>query len=490
MQGQLPSQATSVVTRQVDDDNEGGLELGRVVEALRRYSWLIGGLTVVMASVAYWDASREDIVYQASFEILTEPVTVENQVASSVTGSLTSRQQPDTFTLDATKIKLLSSPEVLGPVAEDLQEEYPKVSYEMLKNNLNIQNSGTNILEVAFQHPNADLVTDVLEVVSQAYLRYSLEERQTEVRQGLDFVENQLPRLENRVDQLQGDLQTLRQQYNLVDPDTTGAQLSNAITNIKDQKLTTEIELDELRSVYNALQQELQTSPPEEAASSVLKESARYQELLKQLQTLDSEIAQQSALYLEESPELQLLREKRERLLPLLRQEGRQASAELEAEIQALEDRDRALSEQLAKLNSQVKQLSVVNREYTEIERRLEIATENLNQFLIKKEAFGIDAAQREVPWRLLEDIGQPNPSTANTKQNLLLGAVVGFMLGCGAALGLDKLGNVLYTAKEAKQAAQLPLLGIIPVRHNLDDAAPAADWLEKVQHSPQHPLS
>ncbi|MDB9315530.1 polysaccharide biosynthesis tyrosine autokinase [Spirulina sp. CS-785/01] len=479
MQGELPSQQVTVKTPQWDQDDEGGLELGRFVEALRRYLWLIGGLSVLMGSAAYLVALREDTVYQASFEILTEPVTVENQVISSLSGSLTNRQGPESFTLDETKIKLLRSPEVLGPVAENLQEKYANFNYDKLKKNLNIKTSSANILEVTFQHSNADLVKDVLEGVSQAYLRYSLEERQTDVRQGLDFVEDQLPRLEGRVEDLQENLQDLRQQYNLVDPETTGAQLSNSITTIKEQKLTTEVELDELQSVYRALQAELASSPPELAASSVLKESGRYQELLNQLQSLDSEMAKQSALYLEESPELKLLREQRERLIPLLRREGEQVMAELQAQIRALEDRDRALSEQLANLNEQVKQLSVVNREYTEIERRLTIATENLNQFLVKKEALGIDAAQREVPWRLLEDIGEPKPSVASTKQNLLLGAVLGFMLGCGAALALDKLGNILYTAKEVKQTAKLPLLGIIPLQSYLDESSPASDWLK-----------
>jgi capsular exopolysaccharide synthesis family protein len=456
-------------------DDEGGLELGRIIEALYRQIFLIAGLTFLMAGAGTYKAVTDQPIYASKFEILTEPVTVENQVISSVSESL-SASEADTFTLDETKIKVLRSPEVLNPAVEILQRQYPEITYDLLKYDLGIKASQTNVLEVSFQNPNKALVTDLLSTVSEVYLRYSLNERKADIQQGLDFVNDQLPELNARVEGLQEQLQTLRQRYNLIDPTTTGEQLSAQISTVQEQQLDTRIQLNEIRALRDELREELATQSPENVLSSALKNNPQYQELLNQLQTIDGQIARDSVLLLEESPEIKLLNEQRDRLLPLLDQEVQRTIRELDTQIQEIERRGVALDGTLNQFQDRVKQLSVVNRSFTDIERELQIATENLNQFLTTRDSLRIEIAQRQVPWRLLEPVAEPRPSTASAARNLVLGAIVGFMLGCGAALALDSLSNVLHTPKEVKKITQLSLLGIIPRKRDLSDFAPAVD--------------
>jgi capsular exopolysaccharide synthesis family protein len=123
-----------------------------------------------------------------------------------------------------------------------------------------------------------------------------------------------------------------------------------------------------------------------------------------------------------------------------------------------------------------MKQLSGVLREYTEVQRELEIATTNLNEFLSKREALRIDAAQKEIPWRLLAPPGEPIPKTASLKRNIALGTILGMLLGIGAALALDKFSDQLYTAKEVKGVTPLPIIGTIPFEKKLAEFTPAED--------------
>ncbi len=53
----------------------------------------------------------------------------------------------------------------------------------------------------------------------KAYLKYSLEERQTNLRQGINFVDSQLPDLQTQVDTIQNQLETFRKQYNFITPE-------------------------------------------------------------------------------------------------------------------------------------------------------------------------------------------------------------------------------------------------------------------------------
>ncbi|MGF1493983.1 MAG: polysaccharide biosynthesis tyrosine autokinase [Microcoleaceae cyanobacterium] len=144
----------------------------------------------------------------------------------------------------------------------------------------------------------------------------------------------------------------------------------------------------------------------------------------------------------------------------------------LATQIRELEARNQILDETVVELNQEVKQLSVVSREYSDIQRELGITTKNLEQFLSRREAFKIDIAQQETPWQLITPTGTPKPAAASAKKNLVLGSVLGLLLGTGAALLFDKLSNNLYTPKDLKELTRLPLLGIIPWNKNLESAA------------------
>jgi capsular exopolysaccharide synthesis family protein len=460
---------------QFEDSDEGGLDLERVLRAIRRRTLLIAGSTTVLAAVAAYDAMTEVPVFQARFELLTKPVTLETQIISSTNPeTLSNREEIVGVKVDEVKLKILKSPDVIDPIVEQLQSDYPEISYGTIARNLRIQQAGSNtdILVVSYQHNNSQLVKDVLDALSQAYLNYSLQTRQRDINRGIEFLKQQLPQLRSRVEARQEDLQDLRTQYNLVDPATLGQQLSSQVSGFTQNLLDTELELQETRSRYQALQQQLASNQITEVTAPALKENSRYQSLLGRYRDIEQQLAESSTLFLEASPEQQLLREKQNQLIPLLQQEGERTLRELDSQIAQLEDRKRILENTIERLNQQIKQLSAIDREYTEIQRQLKIATENLNQFLAKREAFRLDAAQKEIPWQLLTPPSNPHSSTASIRKNAVLGAALGLMLGLGMALLLDILRNVLHTPKEVKNAAKLPLLGVIPKEKGLEPAA------------------
>jgi capsular exopolysaccharide synthesis family protein len=453
------------------EGDEGGLDLGQILAILRRRALLIAGIASGVAALAGLKALTDLPVYQGQFEILIEPETVETQVISSTNPNTLSDQQETVNIKDEPiKLKILKSRDILNTIVKRLQPQFPEISYDDLFNHLNIATVGENLrlMTVTYQNSDKELVKPVLEEVAQTYLDYSRTTRQTGIRRGIKFVEDQLPQLRSRVQIQQLQLQKIRQQNNLVDPEMKGRELSTLLGVFGQQQLETQIQLKEAKALYISLRQELAQQGAELAAAPTLKENSRYQTLLNQLQEIDSQIAKDSVLLFGESPEIKILKNQRQNLLPLIRQEGQRVIGETASQIRELETRDQILSETINRLNKQVKQLSEVLRNYMEVQRELEIATENLNQFLSKREALRIDAAQKEIPWRLLAPPEEPIPSSASIKRNLVLGMILGMLLGVGTALGLDKFSNLLYTAKEVKEVARLPILGAIPFAKEL----------------------
>jgi polysaccharide biosynthesis transport protein len=458
-----------------NESDEGGLDLGQIVATIRRKALLIAGITIGVASLAALKAITDTPVYQGQFEILTEPITVETKIISATNPDTLNKEEDLSETqTDEVKLKILKSPEVMAPIVKQIQTRFPDITYKSIFESLNITPVGdkSEVLTITYQNPDAEQVQYVLDVVSRAYLAYSLDSRKIGINRGIEFVEAQLPKLQSRVTIQQERLQKIRQRYNIVDPETKGKQLSELLGAFGEQQLEAQIQLNEAKALYTTLQKELTRQDTGTAVGPTLTQNTRYQNLLSQLLEIDSQMAKDSVLLGEESPEIQTIQRQRQNLLPLIRQEGQRVVRETAIRIQELETRNLILNQTLERVNREVKQLSLVLRQYNDIQRELEIATENLNQFLSRREALRIEAAQREIPWRLLTPPEEPQPQSASLKKNLLLGGILGLLLGLGAALATDKLSNLLYTSQELKEIAKLPILGVIPYERFL----PAAD--------------
>ncbi|PSR19671.1 hypothetical protein C8255_00920 [filamentous cyanobacterium CCP3] len=488
----LPYSSTEAPAAQSSEET---LDLGRVFSALRRKALLIVAITVATGALAGLRAKLSPPTYSAVFEILIQPPTGEAQVASEITGQPV--QSNDTLLALDDQVRILTSPGVLESVIEQVKaENLPICSsiflapapdsangsdlgldpneacYRLIRQQLEIQ-----LTEVASNNNNAPAsrifrsqvvgstpaeVQRIADLISQRFLEYGLETRQRDIQQGIAFLDEKLPEVRDQVDSLQRELETLRQTNNLITPDSRGTQLTSQINTYESEYLNVLVELEGTLNLYESLQRQLATQPQDQAVSPVLSDNARYQALIQELLQLDNTIAEASTLFLDSSPDLQALKEQRQNLLQLLAREGTNAQQELLLQLEGLETREAALRKTLSSLNVEVDSLASVARQFTDLDRELLIATENLTQLLARRETLQIEAAQRELPWELI------TPPTltiedASLLRNVALGVVLGFLLGVGVALLLDAQKDVLYTPGDLKRITPVPILGIIP---------------------------
>lgn len=459
----------------LSEEEEGGLNLGALLKTLQRKWWLIVGMTVATSALAGAKVLTDTSAYSGQFEILAQAQSTETTVISDVPDTLTTRSNER---VSGDLLKLLKSPTVLQPVIDEIRNrnlafcQLPAISvpnsnydpcYRQLAGSLSIGTAGedSQIIRTTFQSPDPQTVSVVLELVSEAYLDYSLASKQTDIKRGIEFVEQKLPDLRSKVNALQGELQSLRINNNLINPQSRGSQLSSQTGEFSQQLLEVQSQLRQTRTLYEDLQKA--DTIQEQASSSALEQNPRYQSLLNSLLELDSQIAEASTLYLDSSPDMEVLQEERANLSRLLEAQGDQSQREVLNQIRELESREQSISRTLQELNAGVDELSGITRNYTDIERELQIATSNLNQFLSKREALQIDAAQREIPWEIVTPPTPPVSQPESLPQNLLLGGMLGLILGTGLALLLDKSGGILYADEDIRRATRLPILARIP---------------------------
>jgi polysaccharide biosynthesis transport protein len=452
---------------------EDSLDFGSVFSVFQRRAWIVLG-SAILGGVLGGTLGSTKPSYQAEFQLLTKPITAENQVVSSLKQSVDATgggnvSGTTSKGLDATKARLLYSQAVLEPVYKKIQETYPNYKYAQLVGRIDIKTlPDTEIVVVRYSDNDRERVSTVLKALSERYINYSLEERRSETDQGLKFINDQLPELQGKVQTLQQRLQTFRQQYTFFDPESQNREISDQLSTFRKQRLDTEVQLKQARALEGDLQRTIEDARanPDVTAGVAFRQSQGYQKLIDQLLAIEAKIAQDGALFLPDSENMKILQDERTRILSLMERESTRTKNEVGSQVRDLEAKNIALDRTEQDLSKRMQDLSGLAREYTDIQTKLQIATENLNQFLAKKSTLQINRGQQVTPW---QSISVPStPENTSVQSNGLLGSVLGLLLGLGAALMIDRLINVFYNSEEIKKASKFPLLGVIPYNREL----------------------
>ncbi|MBV9386975.1 MAG: P-loop NTPase [Chroococcidiopsidaceae cyanobacterium CP_BM_ER_R8_30] len=160
-------------------------------------------------------------------------------------------------------------------------------------------------------------------------------------------------------------------------------------------------------------------------------------------------------------------------------------------QIQVLQVRDQVLNQREAALRQQVKQFPAIQRQFSDLEGRLDIATKTLNQLLIQRATLRVDDAQKEEPWEVVskpgipvDANGRPIPVPIKTSKQILLGILGGLLLGLGAAVLKEKYRNIFYTSDDLQEGLNLPLLGVIPFEPNIQQIIKSSAFVNSIEEA------
>jgi polysaccharide biosynthesis transport protein len=446
-----------------------GTDLPGLLAVLRRrwpVVFAVAATVLVCTAASTFSQKR---IYQSRFQLLVEPVNADNKL-SDLTKALSTVQGPSAKSdaLDyLTQIQVLKSPALMSEVLKKLQVVYPSLTYKDLMDNMTITRPGeTKILQVSYKDPDPVKIQTVLDMLSQAYLQYSLVERQTNLRQGIQFIDKQIPEFQGKFNRLQDEIQRFRQRYNFIDPESLASQLNAKTTHLDQQKQDLQQKAAYSTSYYGKLQDE-------SGGIAVLKDAPVYQSLIQDLRTIEVQIAAESTRFKDGNITIQLLKQKRDNLLPILQDEAqrvlRSKLAEAGSEIELLRSSQQSLNRTEVELKRETENFATLSRRYTDMQRELQIANEALNRFIENQQVLEVKAAQTEIPWQVIEAPVKPTiPISPSVSRNLVLGGVAGLLLGVGAAMLLEKNDRVYRTIEDIKRDVRIPILGQLPVSQDL----------------------
>ena len=491
------------------------ISLQPFIRVIKRKAWLIAIITALgAAAYVYWDKKQNSTSqYEGDFQLLVEPLTFEARLSEPTT--LTdSKGVPNEKLLAVdypTLIKILTSRDILANIAEGVRDKYPNFSIDRLAKNFTVKRVGetrideSKIIAISYSEENPELVQLVLQEAAEEYLDYSLETRIQAIGTGLEFIEQQLPELNQKVARNRNELQELQERYQMVEAETKGKTLLETVGQIEQEQITTEKEIAQQTRIRNNLRSKLNISVDEAIAISALRENNNYQNLLEQLKDKERELAVASATFYANSPQAIALQEEKQELLDLLEAQTRQVLAqeglsariskflvannqdsillglveqlvEAENQLELLQARQQALTRNANSFEAQLQQFPEVSRQYQELQKELEIANRTREQLLIQKDRLQIQASQTNTPWSIVsepqlitDEFGNPVPVSEDSNMRIVKGLVGGLLLGIVTAILLDRRSNRFYDLDDVTDITDpTPVLGDIPFNPNL----------------------
>ncbi len=458
------------------DERAGGSAAGLLRTIKRRQGLFLLTTTLVTGALAI-NTLRQRIftpVYQGGFQLqISNPL--EDRGGGGGTGSIESiarsNFKPDVPSL----VVLLRSPLLIRSMAD-------KQGVNMMDviNNLTISPASQdvqNVLNVSLRWGDPAKGRAILNSLSQDYTRFSLVQRQAALESAINFLGRQGPQIMTRMNQLQGLMLQFRKENNFLDPSQTASSILTAREALVGQLRSLQTEQVQLSNTLQSIQSgRLQFMPS--GAPTAIEQLGRQGVLIpgrgagqeavvgavdpsQQLYDLEAQLAVARATFREDSPVVQSLLARRNRLTPLLRQRSLDAArAQLVANLAQQDE----INRQILLLNENFRNSPQKVSAYEELDSQLNRVREQYSSYVEARERIRLELARSTTPWQIITpaEFGDV-PVEPDIQRNLLRAILIGLLAGLAATILRERTDNVFHTPMEAEKELQLPVLGLIP---------------------------
>jgi polysaccharide biosynthesis transport protein len=487
---------------------EEGMGLGVILNGLRKY-WYASLLTtaLMLGTIGYitWKQVR---IYRSAVQIAIDlKSSSSSSVAEKLAGEANgSGQSEDRIIAIETIVQSLRSKSTIEKAILSIPDPKLRPPLAQVLQGLAIQSKpDSNVLTISYVSLSPPEIVAVLNALSKAYIDYSITNKKARTNNSIEFIESQLPGSQQRLNAAASQIEQFRIKYRFVDPATSAGALDG-------YRQTIVAKINESRSTYYQTQKQYEELKKQLAAvgleskgnlsTTMLTQDTGYQALFTQLRELELKYNQESVRFSPENPLIVALKEKRDGVLILLRERAQQVlkrqvadseltqgsianfgnnlaqnlankQAELETSLVAQTAQAQSLEAVYQQVQTQIAQLPGLQKQYTEMQREYQIASQELTAFKQKVQELKIVNAEQVVPWKLLDPPEYPrSPVSPDVPRQMGLGAIGSILAGIFVSYGLNKLDNRVDNPDSVKVMTGMPILSLIPKVDDLEHSA------------------
>ena len=411
----------------------------------------------------------------------------------------------------ATQLRVLKSSAILNKVINQLlpeeSEEAKAEALLMLKKSLAVSQlakedseskskneDATNILQAVYTDNSPTQTKRVLETIQEVYLEYNLEQQEKRLRDGLTFIDNQIPQARNDLIEVEAALTKLSQEYNLISPEEEAIALKNNIRQITQEREALKAQQSQIKGDYTSIQKQLGLTTENSLALSRLSQSPRYQNLLNKLQEAEINLANERTKFTDDNPIIQNSINQRDSQKALLVDEAEKILGEVppnfieelesaqkqgqlvdsdtsfvdkitqaQSSLSGIRERDATLARTKAELEQKLIGFPVLISEYRDMTQKAQIKRNALQRLLEAKQELEIELNRGGFNWQVIEPPQLGVKIAPNLLKDLLLSLVVASFLGATAVFIRETMDERINNPREIESQTTLPILGTTP---------------------------
>lgn len=367
---------------------------------------------------------------------------------------------------------------------------------------------GTDILKVSYTSEKPELTASVVNQVMKSYVAKNIEFNRTQVVAAGKFIKDQLPPARAELNQAAEALREFKTRYKIIElPEEASAAVQN-VASIDEEINQARAALADTSAQEEKIRSQLNLGGSQAVEITSISQIPGVQEVLTELQKVQTKLANERARYTSEHPVITELKNKEITLNALLQQRVEQvlgpsgvkqvlgsqqnvAPAKLQigrikenlttqyaliqAQRQGLENKIQALSNIRGTYKQRLSALPNLEKKQGDLERRLSIAQKNYESLVSRLQEIEVAEKQTVGNAKTIQPAQVPKKPSVS-KITFLLGGgsiFVGLLLGTAAAFFVDLIDRTLKTVKEAETFFGYTLLGLIPKFESKKTSAP-----------------
>lgn len=309
----------------------------------------------------------------------------------------------------------------------------------------------TGIMKLSYADTDPVRARLIVNTFAQVYLENTLDSKSREASKTLEFLEQQLAKVEEELDTSEKNLQSYKTSAGIFTLDVEAEQIVNRLSTIDRHKSELDMKKKQVEfnisSLKDAIRKGKSYVPTDEAGAA----------LADRIDDLEANKKKLLAEFTDSHPSVRALQQQiddtQKRYLDFY-----------DSSIRNLASQEGAVSKRQSLYEGELKGLPLRERELIQL-MRINKVNETIYTFLLQRaEEARMNKAATVSNVSVVDPAVTPKaPIKPNKRKNVMLGFLLGIMLAIGSALFVEYLDDTIKDSEEAKRAVGLPLLAVIP---------------------------
>ncbi|MBD2517771.1 polysaccharide biosynthesis tyrosine autokinase [Nostoc sp. FACHB-973] len=379
---------------------------------------------------------------------------------------------------------------------------------------------GADVLSISYKDTNPEIAAQVVNTLIDVYLEYNISAHRTQAATARKFIEKQLPNAELVVRQAEAELAQFKEKYKIVSLQEEANKSLELITELQQQISEAQSRFADAEAQTQGIRKQLGMNSQQAVIMTSLSQTSGVQDILKEIQQLESQLAARRTVLQDNHPEIINLQYKLSSLNKLLEQRVKnvvgissaqlnnnfqlgQLQQQLSAKLVDLESNRLGLASQittLSELQAAYKQrlnnLPRLEQQQRQLERKVQAAQSTYSLLLQKLQESRIAENQNLGNASMISEAEVPEESISSPMFLYLSAGLLSTLAAFAIVYGLEKIDKSIKTTDQAKELLKFTLLGVIPAFNKSKKSLRGNEELElyskrlMVRDAPRSPIN